>query len=347
MGKLNLVVIGYGGMGGYHIGRLKDNPFIRVTGIYDIDPARRRAAVEAGLKSYDSKAAVMADKTVDAILVATPNDVHPEYVIAAAEAGKHVISEKPVANSVREFDEMCAAADKAGVVFTVHQNRRWDSDYMMVKDILASGVLGRIDRIESAVMGANSIPGGWRKLKKHGGGMVLDWGVHLIDQLCGIMSEPIESMYTSLSFAQGYEVDDGYTLEMKTETTSYNCRVDTNAFVSLPRWLIYGEHGTAVIDGWDCTGKIVTAVYGSEEEIQGIRAGNGFTKTMAYRPYSSVKELPLPAKREDPDEFYRNFAAACAGKETAVVRHDEVRRVLEIMEKTLEGGYFSFRGKEK
>lgn len=339
---LNLVVIGYGGMGGYHISRLKDSPYLKVTGVYDIDPERQAAAVRAGLKSYESGQAVMDDKTVDAVLIATPNDVHPEYVIAAAAAGKHIICEKPVANSVKEFDEMCAAADKAGVVFAVHQNRRWDSDYMMVKDILASGVLGRIDRIESAVMGANSIPGGWRKLKKHGGGMMLDWGVHLIDQLCGLMTEPLTSMYTSLSFAQGYEVDDGFTLEMKTKTTSYNCRVDTNAFVSLPRWMLYGSEGTAVIQDWDCSGKIITAVYGSDEEIEGIRAGNGFTKTMAYRPHSSVQEHALPARREDPDAFYRNFAAACAGKEPCVIRHDEVRRVLEIMEWSLRGGYLSF-----
>lgn len=340
---LNLVIIGYGGMGGHHCNRLKDNPHIKVVGTYDIDPARQAAAEAAGLKAYPSAEAVWEDASVDAVLVSTPNDVHPEYVIAAAAAGKHVICEKPVANSVKEFDAMCKAADKAGIVFAVHQNRRWDSDYLMVKDIIASGVLGRIDRIESSVMGANSIPGGWRKIKKHGGGMMLDWGVHLIDQLCGIMTEPLQSMYTSLSFSQGYEVDDGYTMEMKTATTSYNSRVDTNAFINLPRWMVYGENGTAVIENWDCTGKIVTAVYGSTEEIEGIRAGNGFTKTMAYRPHSSIKELPLPARREDPNEFYRNFAAACAGKEECVIRHDQVRRVLEIMEYSLRGGEIVFK----
>ena len=341
---LNLVVIGYGGMGGYHVSRLRNNPFIKVCGTYDIDPERQKAAEKAGLKAYPSAEAVLSDKTVDAVLIATPNDVHPGYVISAAEAGKNIICEKPAADSVKEFDGMCAAADKAGVVFAVHQNRRWDSDYLMVKDIISSGVLGRLQRIESSVMGANSIPGGWRKLRQHGGGMVLDWGVHLIDQLCGIMNEPIEDMYTSLSFAQGYEVDDGFTLEMRTRTASYNCRVDTNAFISLPRWMIYGEDGTAVIRDWECNGQIITAVYGSKEEIEGIRAGNGFTKTMAYRPHSSVKEHALPEKKENPDEFYRNFAAACAGKEECVIKHGEVRKVLTIMENCLKGGYIRVDG---
>ena len=69
------------------------------------------------------------------------------------------------------------------MLFTVHQNRRWDNDYRMVKKFIETNELGRIFAIDSKVYGSRGIPGDWRREKQHGGGMVLDWGVHLLDQV--------------------------------------------------------------------------------------------------------------------------------------------------------------------
>lgn len=335
---MNIVIIGYGGMGGYHAERLRKIPEITVVGTFDIDPARAAVSEKNGYKAYPTADAVFADKNVDAVLIATPNDVHPHYVELAAKAGKSVLCEKPAANDVQTFDKMVDDARKGGVILEVHQNRRWDSDFLMVRDILESGVIGKLERIESYVMGANGIPGGWRKVKAHGGGMMLDWGVHLIDQLCLLMHAPIDRLYASVGYNQGFDVDDMFTLEMFSDGVSYNCRVDTNSFVSLPRWMLYGRDGTAIIEDWDKHGKIVTAVYGTDAVPVGIQAGNGFTKTMAYRPHEAVKEYPLPPERFNPDAFYHNFAAAVAGKEKPVVDNAQVRRVLQIMETALQGG---------
>lgn len=117
------------------------------------------------------------------MLVATPNDAHLPYVLKAAECGKNVIVEKPAALSGAEAERMYAAAEKAGIVFSPHQNRRWDDDYLSVRSIYESGEIGKVYRIESRVMGSNGIPGAWRRIKSQGGGMMLDWGVHLIDQM--------------------------------------------------------------------------------------------------------------------------------------------------------------------
>ena len=85
------------------------------------------------------------------------------------------ISEKPVALSQEELEEMIAASKKYGKLFTVHQNRRWDPDFKCVQKILADNELGKVFRIESRVQGSRGIPGDWRNQKAHGGGMVLDW----------------------------------------------------------------------------------------------------------------------------------------------------------------------------
>ena len=136
---MKLVIIGYGGMGGYHAGCLKSysesapEAPVEVVGVYDIAPERAAAGKKAGYKAYTSPEEIWADKAVDAVLIATPNDVHAAYVEAAAKAGKHIICEKPIGMSVKEAEEMYDAAEKAGVVFEVHQNRRWDDDYLTVQ----------------------------------------------------------------------------------------------------------------------------------------------------------------------------------------------------------------------
>ena len=103
--------------------------------------------------------------------------------IAALEAGKNVICEKPVALSSEDLAEMIAASEKAGKLFTVHQNRRWDRDFRMIMNTLKAGKIGSPYTIESRVHGQNGVMHGWRAYKVAGGGMLLDWGVHMIDQL--------------------------------------------------------------------------------------------------------------------------------------------------------------------
>ena len=161
---MKIVIIGYGGMGGYHAGCLKSysesapEAPVEVVGVYDIDPERAAAGEKAGYKAYKSPEEIWADKAVDAVLIATPNDVHAAYVEAAAKAGKHIICEKPIGMSVKEAEEMYDAAEKAGVVFEVHQNRRWDDDFLTVKNIVDNERAGEAYLIESRVMGGNGIP---------------------------------------------------------------------------------------------------------------------------------------------------------------------------------------------
>ena len=184
--KKNLVVIGYGGMGGWHVQHAQKSDVVNLLGIYDIDPKKTTLARERGIFAYDSLDEVLADERVDLVTVAIPNDSHLGTVVAALKAGKNVICEKPVAMNSEELDQMIAAAEESGKKFAVHQNRRFDIDFLAMKQIKESGELGSIINIESRIHGSRGIPSDWRGEKEHGGGMVLDWGVHLIDQLLQI-----------------------------------------------------------------------------------------------------------------------------------------------------------------
>ena len=336
---MRLVVIGYGGMGSWHCECIKIynglsiGESIDVVGVYDIDQARIDLAKEKGYSIYSSPNQIWQDSSVDAVLIATPNDIHYNYVISAAKAGKHIICEKPIAITSKQAKDMYDSASKAGVVFEVHQNRRWDDDFLTVKNIVDNRLIGEVYTVESRVTGCNGIPGAWRKEINRGGGMMLDWGVHLIDQMFNMFPKKVESVYCEYSYIYGEEVDDGFVLTAKLQDgITYRITVLTDCFRDLPRWQVYGTEGTATIDGWSINGGMTTIVKGEENNVEGIKAGNGMTKTMAPRTDNSKKEKPLQIVRSKPFEFYRNFTAAVKGKEIPYVKQDEVIKVFEFME---------------
>lgn len=336
---MKAVIIGFGGMGGYHakmIGQFaaseKEYP-LELAGVFDIDPARLQAAEKEGIRTYSSAEEVFSDKGVDAVLIATPNDVHAEYVYAAAKAGKHIICEKPVAMSSAQAESMYDAAERGGVLFEVHQNRRWDDDFLTAKQIAAEGKIGEVYKIESRVVGSNGIPGAWRKEKAHGGGMMLDWGVHLIDQMLQFVKSTVVSVYCEYSYIYGEEVEDGCELSVLFENgVRYKILIATDCFRPFPRWQVYGVEGTATIADWSLSGGMTRVLERQDKKLVGIKAGNGFTKTMAQRSDESVEELPLPVVHAQPFTFYKNFVAAAIGKESPAIRREEVLRVFRLME---------------
>ena len=336
---INLAVVGYGGMGSYHCKCIKENcsDIIRVSGCYDIDKNRSLAAEKDGYRAYRDFEEIAADKSVDAVLLAVPNDFHLPYTVKCAEAGKNVLTEKPAALSSAQFIEMMEVTAKNNVKLFVHQNRRWDADYLTVKNIYLQKPLGDVYRIESRVMGSNGIPGDWRKVKSQGGGMVLDWGVHLIDQALDMIKSDIVSVYCGLSYVFGHEVDDGCRIELKfADGAEYLVVVDTNCFVPLARWQVYGYNGTAVVKNWDIDGYMIAVKERVDKNLKGIKAGNGFTKTMADRSSSSIEELALPKAEYNPRGFYSNFAAAVEGREEQIIKNEQVLRVIRVMEAAFE-----------
>ena len=169
-----LGIVGYGGMGSWHGNIVKDIDGLIVKGVYDIKPERGELAKERGFLSYHSLEELLSDEEIDIVLVSTPNDLHKPIAIQAMRAGKNVVSEKPVTLSSADLAEMIRVSEETGVLFTVHQNRRWDEDFLTIKKIYDENLLGGVFRIESRVHGSRGIPGDWRQEKEHGGGMVLD-----------------------------------------------------------------------------------------------------------------------------------------------------------------------------
>ena len=254
--KKNVAVVGYGGMGQWHVCSIAGTTYLNainfresdvcsVYGIYDIDPEKRALAKKDGYKVFETLEDLLSDSEIDIVVIATPNDVHESIAIAALNAGKHVISEKPVTMSCEALENMIAAAEKNGKIFSVHQNRRYDDYYIGMKKIALDGEIGDIISIESRVHGDHGVPGDWRKTVEKGGGMLYDWGVHMIDQQLWMLGYDVESVYARFDYLTGIPVDDGCFIDIKLKSgKNLHVEICTYNFIQLPLMYMRGTTGT-------------------------------------------------------------------------------------------------------
>ena len=338
---IKMAIIGMGGMAGWHYKNVKEQvPEIEITGAYDIRPEAKKTIDDLGLTNYISPEALYEDKSIDLVLIVTPNDVHKSYSIACMEAGKNVICEKPVTMNTPELDEIIAVANKTGKLFTVHQNRRWDSDYLTVRKIINEGILNGVYKIESRVQSSRQFIHGWRDYKINGGGMILDWGIHMLDQILDLYPDlKIKSINTHAHKIVAQEVEDDFTTSLLFENNlSVTINVSMNSFIVQPRWHIFASDGSAKIVNWDCEGEIVKLADNAELEWGEviIYTSAGPTRSMAPRPASTVNKLPLPIVKGDWLDLHRNVASVLEGKAEPIVTHPQIRRCMQVVDAIFE-----------
>jgi len=337
MDLYNIGIIGYGGMAGWHTKYIDSYAKTRVHGIFDIDPSRNKLAADRGYLTYPSKEALLADPAIHAVIIATTNEVHKELSIEAMAAGKHVLCEKPVTLNAAELQEIINAAKKHNRIFTINQNRRTNRDFTLMRQALEDGLIGDAYIIESRVQGSRGIPKGWRSQKTLGGGMMLDWGVHLIDQIMYTISEKVTSVYCNMYNITCPEVDDNFRLTMIFESgLTAVIEVSTNNYINLPRWYALGKTGTLIINDWDSNGKIVRNIHNEntwDEEISPSKVG--LSKTMAPRSKDSTEEIILPMSTTPVDDLiivYKQFISAIEGSAALTITAQQAMRVMKVID---------------
>jgi predicted dehydrogenase len=331
---VKLGVIGFGGMGKWHA---KNAPRaeVEVTAVCDIAEERWKEAEAEGYLLYKSADALLADPNVNTVVLTVPNYLHKEMCLKAAAAGKNIITEKPAALSVVELDEMEKACKNAGVFFTAHQNRRWDKDMLIVKKAYDEGLLGNIFTIESKLHSGNGYMHEWHIYKKYGGGMIYDWGVHLIDQILFMMpGVTIKSLYADVKNVLHEEVDDYFKIIMKMNNgITVHIELSTYILEYQPRWLVAGDKGTMIVKSFACDGNIYRTGQMLEKlPPQITETVAGPTRQFAPIPPGGIVTEPLPDLSTDWVEFYKNVDAVLEGKEESKIKIPEVRRVLKVME---------------
>lgn len=188
-------VIGYGGafnMGRAHLNEMKQAGMAPVA-VVEIDPQRLKVARKdfPGIETYSSTAAMLRKSDVNVVTIITPHNTHAKLALECLNAGRHVVCEKPMAITTAECDAMIAAGRKNGLILSTYHNRHWDGCIMHAVKTIRSGAIGEVIRVD-AHMGGWGQPGDWwRSSKSISGGILYDWGVHLLEYTLQIVNSEI------------------------------------------------------------------------------------------------------------------------------------------------------------
>lgn len=191
-------VVGYGGafnMGKAHLSEMQ-SAGMEPLAVAEVDKSRLDVAAKdfPGIECYESVDAMLKKSAVDLLAIITPHNTHADIALRCLKAGRHVVCEKPFAITTSECDAMIREAKKRGLVLSTYHNRHWDGCIMeAVKRIRNDGEIGEVFRVE-AHMGRFGKPGDWwRSSKSISGGILYDWGVHLLEYVLQIVdSEVVE-----------------------------------------------------------------------------------------------------------------------------------------------------------
>lgn len=332
-------IIGFGFMGHIHETTLTNLKGAEVVAICDINEDRMVDAVTENVVKTTSYDELLAIEAINTVIVVVNNHLHKEVVIKAARAGKNIICEKPAAMTVAEFDEMIAVVEQADVLFTVHQQRRFDKDFRTAKAVYDKKVLGDVYTIQSKLYGFNGNMHDWHIYKKYGGGMLYDWGVHLIDQILWLVDSKITSLYADVRNVINKEVDDYFKILFKFEN-GVTSEIELGTYFLKNKakwfehhWFVGGNLGSMYSDGFEPEGKIVkttrllTNVLGRT-----TMTASGPTRSFGPPGEGVLVTEDLPEVNVDHVMFFENYLNALSGKEEILVKIPEVRRVLLVME---------------
>jgi predicted dehydrogenase len=178
-------VIGYGGafnMGRHHLNEMKQAG-MTPTAVAEIDKSRLAVATSdfPGIATFTSVDEMLKKSDVNLLAIITPHNTHAKLALQCLKAGRHVVAEKPLAITTAECDAMISEAKKKKLVLSTYHNRHWDGVILSALKTIGSGAIGEVRHIK-AHMGGYAKPGDWwRTSRTISGGVLYDWGVHLLE----------------------------------------------------------------------------------------------------------------------------------------------------------------------
>jgi len=329
---LNVGLIGFGLAGRvFHAPLIHANPHLRLTHIV------QRQGNESEKKYPQAKVMRNADElcaepNVDLVVVATPNPSHFELAAKALQAGKHVVVDKPFTITSADADELIALSRKMDRVLSVFQNRRWDGDFLTVRQILEQKRLGhlaehesRFDRFRPALKS-----GAWREQAIPGSGVLFDLGSHLIDQAVVLFGRP-QGIFADLRRQRdGAVAVDSFEVRLEYSALKVTLKAGSLVCEPSPRFVLYGTQGSYLKFGLDPQeealkqgGSPAQPNWGAEPE----EAWGAITQCDG-----NLMRAKYPTLAGCYPEYYTNVYRAIARKDELAVKPQEAREVIRLIE---------------
>ena len=196
---LNVALVGYGFVGKvFHAPLIANTPGLRLHTVVSSD-ARKVLADHPGMRVVAEPEAAFADPDIDLVVIAAPNPVHAALASAALAHGKHVVVDKPFTVTLEQAQQVIADAERAERIVSVFQNRRWDADFLTLRQLIADGALGEVMEFHSHFDRYRPIVADrWRERDQPGSGLWYDLGPHLIDQTLQLFGMP-EAVFADIA----------------------------------------------------------------------------------------------------------------------------------------------------
>ncbi|CAD5372698.1 Uncharacterized oxidoreductase YdgJ [Rubrivivax sp. A210] len=253
--KFGLFGFGYAGQT-FHAPLVRATAGLELAAVASSDAARVHAALGSAVAVL-TPSELLARSDIDCIVVASPNDSHHPLALAALEAGRHVVVDKPFAIDAAQAAAMVTAAERHGRLLSVFHNRRWDSDFLGLRRFISDGSLGRpVELITHFDRYRPEVRARWREGDGPGAGIWMDLGPHLVDQALQLFGLPQAITLDRARLREGALADDWFSAHLRwTRGPHAGLRAQLSASMLAahagPRFVLHGSGGSLRIDGLD------------------------------------------------------------------------------------------------
>lgn len=282
----------------------------------------------------DNADAIIHADDIDLVVVATSNDMHYPFTKAALLAGKHVVVEKPFTNTTAEADELIALAKQQNRLLSVHHNQRWNSDYLTLRKVIASGRLGRLvsfearfDRFRNALR-----PNAWREANLPGSGIWYDLGAHLVDQSLQLFGLPLAINADLRIQRPGAGAVDDFDVILHYPKVKVSLKGAMLVKEPTPRYALYGMDGAFVKPGMDPQEAALRGGAWPKGDPDWGKEPQEIWGKLNVLENGEDRLEQIESERGDYPGFYRNIRDAIAAGEELAVTAEQARNVIYVIE---------------
>jgi scyllo-inositol 2-dehydrogenase (NADP+) len=315
-------LVGYGAIARLHASSVTATPGLKLQAVCDVSADRRETAQrELGVSVHPNLREMLRDPEVGLVVVGTPPSAHADPVVEALTGGRHVVCEKPFAIRVDEVDRMMDAAAAHERVLTVYQSRRWDPDFLALRDVVRSGSIGKPFYMESFIGGYSHPCDYWHSHEPISGGTIYDWGSHYFDWVLQLFGGQVTAVTATAHKRVWHDV-----------TNADQVRVDLTFADGEQATFMQSDIAAALKPKWYLLGT-AGAVIGDWRLVEGEAPADHPARLTVSRPgVGGVHEEHLALAPRDEHGFYRNLADHLAWDEKLAVAPEEARRTVAVME---------------